>query len=261
MKSLLKYMVLLSALALGACGFIDTGTVGVRTQQGQIQSKVEHAGFYTSFLSSLDEYTIKETTVDFEKLTPRAKDNLRLESLSVTVYYQANGDMLPDFQSKHAGQSLQLSGDSFIRPGYVLIHNVGSGVINDSVSHFDSLTMHQNRTALELEIKTNLQTALNIEEPGMFQITRVIVTDLHTDPSIEASIRQAIMAQKQVETATQIVQVKKQEALANEQVAQSLTAPYLQHEYNQALLECAKNEHCTMIVGGNSNAQIQLKAN
>jgi hypothetical protein len=261
MKRFLKYMVLLSALALGACGFIDTGTVGVRTQQGQIQPKVEHAGFYTNFLGSLDEYTIKETTVDFEKLTPRAKDNLRLESLGVTVYYTANGDMLPDFQAKHAGQSLQLSGDSFIRPGYVLIHNVGSGVINDAVSHFDSLTMHQNRTGLELEIKTNLQAALNIEEPGMFQVTRVIVTDLHTDPSIEASIRQAIMTQKQVETATQLVQVKKQEALANEQVAQSLSPAYLQHEYNQALIECAKNEHCTMIVGSNGNAQIQLKAN
>lgn len=249
MKRSITALLVAASMSLAACGFIDTGTVAVRTQQGQIQPKVEHAGFYTSFLSSLDEYTIKETTVDFEKLTPRAKDNLRLESLSVTVYYQANGDMLPDFQTKHAGQSLEISGDSFIRPGYVLIKNIGSGVINDTTSHFDSLTMHQNRTPIELEIKTNLQAALNLEEPGMFTITRVIVTDLHTDPSIEASIRQAIMAQKQVETATQLVLVKKQEALANEQVAQSLSPAYLQHEYNQALTECAKNEHCTMIVG------------
>lgn len=260
MKRIMKYLVLLSAFALGACGFIDTGTVGVRTQQGQIQPQVEHAGFYTAFLSSLDEYTIKETTVDFNDLTPRAKDNLMLKRLDVTVYYTANGDLLPQFQAKHAGQSLKLDGESFIRPGYILIKNVGSGVINDAVSHFDSLTLHQNRTPLEAEIKANLQHALNTTDPGVFTITNVIIREIHTDDSIEASIRQAIMAEKQVQTATQLVQVKKQEALANEQVAQSLSPAYLQHEYNQALLECAKNEHCTMIVGAN-NANIQVKPN
>ncbi|MFW6855305.1 SPFH domain-containing protein [Burkholderia gladioli] len=259
MKRLFLIALAFATLALGGCGFINTGEAGVRTQFSQIQPNVEQAGFYTKFLSHLDIFTVKETSVDVKNLTPRAKDNLTLRDLDVTIYYHANAAALPHFQATHSGQSAKIGDEDFERPGYLLVYKLASGVLNDSVSKFDSLTLHQNRKPLELAVKQGLQQALEADSPGTFEITNVVVTSIQTDPSIEQSIVDSIKAEKQVQTATQLVQVKQQEAKANEQLAQSLTPAFLQHEYNQALNSCAQRAGCTMIVGGNSTPIINLK--
>lgn len=261
MKRLFGFMITaVLAFSLAGCGgFVDTGEVGIKTSQGQIDPNVLKAGYYSNLFSSVDMYTIKETAVEFNDLTPRAKDNLSLKDLEVTVYYKTDPDQLAVWVSTHSGQSAQVKGESYIRPGYNKIYTTASGIINDSVAKFDSLTLHQNRTPLEADIKTDLQKALNADSSGLFTITNVVIRAIHTDPSIEDSIRKAIMAEKEVQTATQLVLVKQQEAKANEMVAQSLTPEYLQHEYNQALLACAQNQHCTMIVGSNVQPQLNIK--
>jgi regulator of protease activity HflC (stomatin/prohibitin superfamily) len=259
-RLILVVLAVLMPFFFTGCGFIDSGEVGVRTQFGQIQPTVEQPGFYTAILSHLTIYTAKETTVDIGGLTPRAKDNLTLKDLDVTIYYRANPAALPNFQASRAGQSAELSGEGFVRPGYVLIQNVASGVINDSVSHFDSLTLHTNRGPLESMIKAELQSRLDKDNPNTFTVTNVIVRTIHTDPSVEDAIRNSIMAEKQVQTAKQLVQVKEQEAQANEKLTQSLTPAYLQHEYNMALQACASHQGCTMIVGtGDVRPMVNVK--
>lgn len=249
-------IIALSAMLAGCGGTIDTGNVGVRTQFGKIQQEVEQPGAYLAVLSHVDEYTVKETSVPLAKLTPKAKDKLILKELDVTVYYKVHANKVAEFASTHGAMSAQLGGEHSWRPGYYLIENVAKGVISDETSKFDSLTLHQNRQALEAAIKVSLAEQLTKTDPGYFDITRVVISTLLTDPSIEDSIRKSIMVQNDLAAATQQVQVKQQLALANEKLTQSLTPMFLQHEYIEALKTCAGSQHCTMIIDGSKGGAL-----
>lgn len=246
------------ALSVVACGFIDTGEVGVRTTMGKVDPTEEGVGFYTSWLSSLDVYSVKEITVDLDNLTPKGADNLLLSDMDVTIRYEFAADKVADFQSKRQGQSARAGIGSPWLPGYVLVDNKAHAAITDETAKLESLTMHTKQQVLADAIKQNLQKRLNDENPDTFKITDVTIRNIKTDPAIEESIRDAIKAQKNLETATKNVEVVEKTAQANNKLTQSLTPAYLQHEYNQALLECAKNKDCTMIVGTNDKTLINV---
>lgn len=244
----------LMSVFLTGCGFgtIETGNVGVRTAFGKVQQDEEQPGVYTAFLSHVDEYTTKETFVALQNLTPKAKDKLIMKDLDVTVYYKMHPNKVADFASTHASMSARIQGESYIRPGYFLIENIAKGVISDEVSKFDSLTLHQDRTNLENAIKTSLAEQLNLSDPGYFEITRVNISTLLTDPSVEESIRKNIQMNNEIDTARKEVAKKLQEAEAMTKTANALTPMLLQHEYIKAIAKCADNPKCTLIVGGSS---------
>jgi regulator of protease activity HflC (stomatin/prohibitin superfamily) len=257
-KKLMMILMVAIASLLTGCGFVETGNVGVRTAFGQVESQEIQPGFYTAFFSHVDQFTVKETFVALENMTPRAKDNLTLKDLDVTVYYKMAPGKVADFAVGHAGMSVKAVGENFARPGYVLLENIARGVIYDEASKFDSLTMHQNRQGLESAITKSLVEALGKSDPGYFEITRVIIRSIQTDPQVEESIRKAVAKDKELEAAQKDVQVKQQMADANERLAHSLSPAFLQHEYIGALNECAKNQHCTMIVGGSSTPLLNI---
>lgn len=258
----LKFLCIIGGLVLSslltACGQIETGNVGVRTQFGKIQAEEEAPGVYTSVLSHVDEYTTKETYVALDNLTPRAKDNLTLKDLDVTIYYKTTPTKVADFAATHAGMSAKLQNEHYLRPGYVLIENLARGVAYDETSKFDSLTLHQNRQALEASIKEALTAQLNKSDPGYFQITRVVIRTITTDPTVEDSIRRAVAKDKELEAARKEVQVKQQEAAANNALSASLTDNLLKRQYIAAIDKCAGNSNCTLVLGGGSNTMLNL---
>lgn len=246
-------------LALGGCGVIDTGNVGVRTTMGQIGLSEEAPGFYTSPLSDVEEYTAKETSVSIIDLTPKAADKLMLKDLDVTIFYETNGTQIADFASKRAGMSARLEGDSFIRPGYILIDKLARGASSSAVSKFDSQKLHGNREALESKIAELLQGDLDKSDLGVFKITRVSVSSLLTDSSVEDSIRKNAQAENNIAAAIKQVQVVEQAALANLKLGSSLTPALLQHEYIDAIKVCATNPACTLIVGSDATPMLNMK--
>jgi hypothetical protein len=267
----------LAALALcfglsGCGGIIETGSVGVRTTMGDVSQQEEGQGVYLAVFSHVDEYTVKETSIDLNDLTPRAKDKLTVKDLEVTVYYRGVPGTIAKFVSSHAGQSARFEHEGFARPGYNLVSNLSRGAIYDSVKDFDSLTLNQNRTELELAIKDQTQKLLDADPAvkGTFVVTRVVVRKIMTDPSIDASIRATVLADQQIaqkdKEATvalrdaNISRIKAEgQAHANDELQKTLTPAFLQHEYNQALQACAGNQHCTMIIGQTGNTLIQAK--
>lgn len=250
-----KSAFLIAGLAglLTGCGAIETGNVGVRTQFGQVEQTEVQPGFYTAVLSSVTEYTAKETSVSISDLTPKAADKLMLKDLDVTIFYESNPTLVADFVSHRSGMSALVQGDSAVRPGYVLIDKLARGASSSAVAKFDSQQLHSSREALEAEIRTMLQADLEASDPGMFKITRVNISSLLTDSSIEDSIRKNIQAQNDIATATKRVEVREQEAEANIKLAASLTPAFLQHEYIKAIEKCAENNGCMLIVGGGGN--------
>lgn len=247
-----------AAMAATACGFVSTGEVGVRSTFGKVDPTEEGVGFYTSVVSDLDKYSIKEIPVALDNMTPKAHDNLLLSDLDVTVYYRFNPNVVAEFVADKQGMSARYDGSPWL-PGYVLVDNFAHAVVSDEVSKIDSLIMHTKREELSAGIKKALQAKLNAETPGTFTVTNVTVRNVKTDPEVEESIRRSIQAQKNLDTERTNVEVKRQQALANQQVANTLTAEFLTHEYNLALQQCASNPNCTMIVGATGNTMVNLK--
>lgn len=256
MKKLYLICAIALSMLLTGCGFgtIETGNVGVRTSFGKVQQEEEQPGIYTAIFSKVDEYTTKETFVSLQNLTPKAKDKLILKDLDVTVYYKIHPNKVADFASTHASMSGRMQGENFIRPGYFLIENLAKGVISDEVSKFDSLTLHQDRAKLEASIKTALTEQMNTSDPGYFEITRVNISTLLTDPSVEDSIRKNIQMSNEIDTARKEVAKKLQEAEAMTKTANALTPMLLQHEYIKAISKCAESSKCTLIIGGGNGA-------
>ncbi|UPU15707.1 SPFH domain band 7 family protein [Salmonella phage STP55] len=61
---------------------------------------------------------------------------------------------------------------------------------------------------------------------------------------------------KRLDTARKNVEIRDQEARANQKLTTSLTPEYLQHEYNMVLQSCANSGKCTLIVDGSGSSKM-----
>jgi regulator of protease activity HflC (stomatin/prohibitin superfamily) len=250
-------LVVLGALLLGIFGTISTGNVGVRTTLGVIGKEPVTPGVYMKWpwISSVDEFSAKEISIELNDLKPKAKDNLSLREMDVTVYYRAEADRIAGLQSKYANQSIRAPEGHYHLPAHDLVFRVARNRIYEEVAKVDSLVMHTRREELANEIQKNMQTELDRTDPGVFKITRVVVTD----PSIEESIRAAVANQKKLEAMAVQTEIAKKEAdvrvteargiaESNRIIAGSLTREYLQHEANQAMLRFAEKGNTNTVI-------------
>lgn len=262
----MKKLILIAATVIGlsqlaACGKIETGNVGLRTDfNGTVAERVEQQGFYTAFVGHVDQYTTKEIAINLENLQPKAKDNLSLKELDVTVFYQAtNGAAVRALAVKRAGQSQCPERENFCYPAYSYVASIARSEVADAVSHHDSLTLHTQRNVLEAEVKKAIQESLDKSDPGALAVTRVIVRQISTDPTVENSIRAVVAKSKELEAATLQVQIAEKNAEAVGKTANTLTPAFLQHEYNQALMVFAQKGGTVILDGSASSKMINIK--
>lgn len=256
MMKKLKFLVCVGALAVmslltGCVGKnISQGNVGVEyTFTKKIVQEELQPGWHWAVTSEIKEFNVRQNLVTMDNLKPKAADNLSLDDLDVSIYYEFAPNKVADFVTKYKGMTSE-DGDGIYIPGSVMVENQARGVIYDAVSHYDSLNIHKNREALSSDVVKKLQAKLDAEAPGYFTIKQATIRALTTDKQLESSIVKAIEAQKEIETATQKVKVQQQLAAANKALSESLTPAFLQHEYNQALMACAQRDKCTLIVDG-----------
>lgn len=244
----------------GAFGTIATGNVGVRTTLGVTSQDEVTPGVYMKWplISRVEEFTGKEVAIDLTDLTPKARDNLSLRDMDITVYYRVVGTSVSELYTKYAGQSAQAD-EGYMLPAYNLVFRIARNTAYEEVAKVDSLIMHTRRDELSSAMHANMQDELDETDPGVFKVTRVVVRAVSTDPSIEESIRNAVSNQKKLEAMevqTQIAQkeaeIKVTEARgiaeSNRIIAGSLTREYLQHEANQALLKFAENDNASTVI-------------
>lgn len=257
MKRIYTVLALCLMMLLTACGRIETGNVGVRTDfNGTMSTKTEGEGFYTALLGHVTQYSGKEIAIDLENLTPKAKDNLSLAELDMTVYYKAEPGAIRNLAAKRSGQSLEGPKGVFY-PAILLVKSVSQSEIADVVSKIDSLMIHTQRDRLQNDAMKAIQNELNKSDPGVFTITRVVVRQVKTDPTIEQSIRNVVAKEKELEAAKLNVSVAEANAKATQQTAMTLTPAFLQHEYNQVMMEAFKSGKVgTVVMDGTSSGKI-----
>lgn len=261
-RILLGIALLLGALALlTSCGTVESGNVGVRTTLGKVNPEEVEPGVYFGLpgISRVQEFSAKEIGLDLNDLTPKARDNLSLRDLDVTVYYRVAGGAIADLYIKYAGQHTRDEGSRVNLPAYAMLQRLARNAVYEQASRIDSLVMHTRRDELAAAVNKALQIELDANDKGVFTVTRVVIRALTTDPAIEKAIQESVAAQKQLETTKQRiaiaeaeaqVEVKKAEGIAkaNLIINQSLTREYLQHESNLALHKFAEKGGTTTVV-------------
>lgn len=254
-------VVVLAVFGATSCGTIETGNVGVRNTLGKINPEEVEPGIYLGLpgISSVQAFSAKEIAVDLNDLTPKARDNLSLRDLDLTVYYKVAPASIAELYVKYAARHAKADGNREYLPAFQLVHGIARNVIYEEASKMDSLVMHTKRDEMAAAVKRGIQAELDLNDKAVFTITRVVVRALTTDPAIEKAIQESVAAQKQLETTRQRIQiaeaeaqveVKKAEGIAkaNQIINQSLTREYLQHESNLALMKFAEKGGATTVV-------------
>lgn len=263
----LVVVVVLAAVGFGvtSCGTIESGNVGVRTTLGQVNLDEIEPGIFLGVpgISRVAVFSGKEIALDINDLTPKARDNLSLRDLDVTVYYRVASASIADLTVKYAGQHQRDEASSVVLPAYGLVLRLTRNAAYEQAARIDSLVMHTQRDELASAIRKGLQAELDANDKGVFTVTRVVIRALTTDPAIERAIQESVAAQKQLETTKQRVAIAEAEAQveikraegvarANQIINQSLTREYLQHESNLALHKFAeKGGTATVVIPAN----------
>jgi regulator of protease activity HflC (stomatin/prohibitin superfamily) len=254
-------LALVVLMGFTSCGTIETGNIGVRTTLGKVNAEEIEPGIFFGLpgISRVSVFSAKEIGLDLNDLTPKARDNLSLRDLDVTVYYRTAAGSVADLYVKYAGQHQRDEGSGVFLPAYAMLQRLTRNSVYEQASRIDSLVMHTQRDELAAAIFKSLQTELDANDKGVFTVTRVVIRSLTTDPAIEKAIQESVAAQKQLETTKQRiaiaeaeaqVEVKRAEgvARANQIINQSLTREYLQHESNLALHKFAEKGGTTTVV-------------
>ncbi len=256
-------VLILSLVGLGAasCGTIETGNVGVRTTLGKVNPEEVEPGIYVGLpvVTQVQVFSGKEIAVELNDLTPKARDNLSLRDLDLTVYYKVATGSIAELYIKYAARHARAEGAREYLPAYQLVQGVARNVIYEETARMESLVMHTKRDEMAAAVKRGIQAELDTNDKGVFTVTRVVVRALTTDPAIEKAIQESVAAQKQLETTRQRIQIAEAEAQveikraegvakANQIINQSLTREYLQHEANLALMKFAEKGGTSTVV-------------
>ena len=250
------------AIALTSCGTIESGNVGVRTTLGKVNPEEVEPGIYLGLpgISRVQEFSSKEIGIDLNDLTPKARDNLSLRDLDVTVYYRVQPASIADLYVKYAAQhGLEEGKRNVYLPAIGLLQRLARNAVFEQAAQIDSLVMHTRRDELSASVLRSLQAELDTNDKGVITVTRVVIRALTTDPAIEKAIQDSVAAQKQLETTKQRiaiaeaeaqVEIKKAEGIAkaNQIINQSLTREYLQHQSNLALQKFAEKGGTNTVV-------------
>ena len=244
MKKSLIAMALVSTLALGGCGAVDTGNSGVRIAwDNEVNMNELPAGFFTAVISSVEEFVGKEIMISLDDMTPKAADNLSMEELDVEVYYMADKNSHADLKVKYANATVEEGG--YFYPAYTLVKGQARSAVYKSVGQMNSLTIHKNRTKLQEAIQTELQSILNRSDPEVFTITKVIVKKANSDKTLEKAIRLNVAKDKELEAKMKEEEIKKAEARANLALDRSLTPAILRIRELDAMVEaCSTGNTC-----------------
>jgi regulator of protease activity HflC (stomatin/prohibitin superfamily) len=261
------FSVLVLTLLYFTVVLIESGNVGVRKTLGKVNPEEAEPGlnFRLPFITQVREFVGKEIAIDLTDLTPKAADNLSLRDMDVTVFYKADSGDIADLYVKYANaHQYDRESDSFF-PAYRLVYREARRAAYETIAQIDSLTMHKKREQIAGTIKSRLQETLDGNDAGVFEVTRVVIRSVLTDPSIEESIREAVANQKRLEAKQVMVEIERKNAEieairaqgianANNIINRTLTREYLQHELNLTLQKFAETGANTIVVPANMNS-------
>lgn len=116
------FALLAAVFLFGSFYVVDTGHVGVEKTLGKVDMVETSPGmnFKLPLLTTAYEFSAKEIALDLNDLRPKAADNLSLQDLDVTVYYNATPQVIAELMVKYANASQ--SGPDAVFPAYGIVY-------------------------------------------------------------------------------------------------------------------------------------------
>lgn len=269
MKRILA-VIAIAALAAG-CTQIDTGNVGVESTFGQVKEGSLVPGVYQTVTKTVYEISAKEIPVSLVDLKPKTADNVTLQDLDVSVYYQIEGAQAAKVFARYAGDlTYDPKADAYVLGQGIVTRNAREAAYK-AVAKQHSSDVHTKRETVAVDTKALLQAELDSSVgKGTFIITNVIVQNLVTDARLEEAIKQAAEVEFQTRRKNQQITLAKAEAerqrveaegvaRANEIVARSLTPSLLKMREIEMTAQFAKAGTHTVLMGGNATPLVQVK--
>jgi len=267
----MKKLIVLATLAiLGACTQIDSGNVGVESTLGQVKEAALPPGVYQTFTKTVHEFSAKQVALDISDLRPKTKDNVTLQDLDITVYYQISAQSAPAIFVKYAGDVAEMKGGEKVL-GSGLVRRVSAEAAYNAVSQHDSSVAHTKREEIAAYVRKAAQIELDTDSgKGSFAITNVIVRNLLTDPRLEDSIKQSAEVEFQVRRKQQEIALAQAdaerkrveaegEARANRIISDSLSPALIELRRIEAQREFAQSGTHTVVLPAAAQPLIQIK--
>lgn len=269
MKKIL--IALLAATALAGCSRIDTGNTGVESTFGQVKEQTLPPGVYFSLFKTIHEINTMEFGLEVNDMSPKAKDNVTLTDVDLTIYFRVDPKNVAKIMTRYAGDMKWNSKtDSYI-VGHDLVARMAREAIYNAFTKYTASEMHLRRAELANVIRENLQKETDQDAgKGMFEITNVLVRNIITDPRLEEAIKQSaeveftIRKRQQELVLAQAEADRKKieaegEAVANYIIAKSITPELIELRRIEAMAGFAKQGTHTIVIPQGTSPLIQVK--
>jgi len=211
------------AIAATGCTRIETGEVGLRRGFDK-QIKTEEllpGSFNQTIIGEVITFPVKEIAVKVDDLTPLAKDNSTMKDFDLIVTYNINPAQVAEiYNDKNKSFHAQHNGDTYLMFNYIF--NAARNATYKAARKYDALDMADNRAAMEVQIKEQIQQTLADEKlDGAITIGQVLIRQITPADSVVASANELVRAkneykQKEVEVQTAKKEAERMQALSNQ---------------------------------------------
>lgn len=222
MKRFLKVVLMAVLFAtLAACGRIETGHTGVRTNfNKQVSTEEVKPGFYVAITDSVEEYVTNEITLKLENLHPQAKGSY-LKDLDLQFNYSIEPSCLAESVSKYKNRTMVTpDGDKY--PMGLYVAAVMQRAVMDAVAPIDPLEASLKRAEIESGIVKGAVAKFTEEKmDACLKIHQVLVNNLEIDPALQVTILNNARAKKENETKDIEIDNARKEALRIKQLTEN----------------------------------------
>ena len=238
--------------SMAACTRIETGEVGLRVGfDKQVKNEELLPGsFNQTLVGSVMTFPVKDVNVKLDDMTPIAKDNSTMKDFDAIVIYSLNQSQVAElYNTKSKAFHVQHNGDTYLMFNYIF--NAARNATYKEARKYDALDMADNRQAMEIAIKEQIQRTLADEKlDGAINITQVLIRNVVPADSVVESANALVRAkneykQKEVEVQTAKKEAERMQALAN-QGSQSIA--YMNAKANADIAEGIKNGKVNTVV-------------
>jgi regulator of protease activity HflC (stomatin/prohibitin superfamily) len=214
-------LVAAAVLATG-CTRIETGEVGVRVGfDKQVKpGELLPGSFNQILIGDVLTFPVKDVNVKLDDMTPVAKDNSTMKDLDAIVIYNINQSQVAElYSSKSQAFHAKHNGDIYLMYNYIV--QAARNAIYKEARKYEALDMADNRQAMELAIKEQIQKTLVDEKlDGSLVVGQVLIRNIVPADSVVESANALVRAkneykQKEVEVATARKEAERMAALAN----------------------------------------------
>lgn len=267
----MKKLAIAIAVLFTGCTQVDTGNVGVEATFGQVKPETLPPGVYQTVTKTIIEISAKEVAIEVANLTPKAKDNVTLQDVDLTVYFKIDPARAAQIYTRYSGDLTYYkdSNDTVLAAG--LITRVAREAAYTTFATIPASEAHTKRVEIAAGIRSRMQAEIDADAgKGWIQVTNVLVRNIVTDPRLEESIKQAAAVEFQIRQKNQEIDLAKSEAerkrieaegeaRANEIIARSLSATLVELRRIEAMAQFAKQGTHTVVIPQSSASLIQVK--